>query len=196
MNRGFLQMIDLSTNIQRALFAVRGIGGGVAAIMAIGLTLLACGLLPLVWYLDVSATHNYAEPLITQVAPSLPAALAAQVAWIAVIITTMPTIVELFMPRIAERVPAVAFFVFGFILIDAITDYPRVAAIMQAYKPEFDGYGFVGVALWYVGHIPFLLFATLLAELLFVLCIVLVAVLVMKVFVNEEQLKRARLVDG
>jgi flagellar biogenesis protein FliO len=41
-----------------------------------------------------------------------------------------------------------------------------------------------------------LLFATLLAELLFVLCLVLVAVLVMKVFVNEEQLKRARLANG
>jgi hypothetical protein len=196
MNRGFLRMIDLSTNIQRALLAVRGISGGVAAIMAIGLTLLACGLLPLVWYLDVSATHDYAEPLILEVAPSLPTAIAAQVAWFAVVITTMPTVVELFMPRIAERVPAVAFLVFGFILVDAITDYPRVAAIMLAYKPAFEGYGIVGVALWHIGHIPFLLFATLLAELLLVLCLVLVAVLVMKVFVNEEQLKRARLANG
>jgi hypothetical protein len=183
--------MDLSTNIQRAMVAIRGVSGGVAALMAVGLTILALGLLPLVWYFDVSATYDYADPLIQQIAPTLPERTVAYIAFIAVTLTALPTIIELLLPRIGATVPSVAFLVFFFTAIDGVTDWPRVKTTMQAYYPAFAEWGVAGIGLWYMVHVPFLLFATLLLELVLVLCVVLVLVLLAKVVWNEEKLKAA-----
>jgi hypothetical protein len=109
---------------------------------------------------------------------------------VVLVVTCLPTIVELLLPRIGTNVQAAAFLVFGFSAVDAVTDWPRVHMVMQAYQGYFSQWGVLGYGLWYVCHIPLLLFATFLFELLFVLCIVLIAVLLLKVMSNEHALKQ------
>jgi hypothetical protein len=190
MNKGFLNLIDLSLNIQRGMQAIRGVTGGVAAMMAVGLTVLACGLAPLVWYFDLSATMDYAGPLITQLAPTLPARVVAFSSFVVLAVTLLPTIVELLLPRIGASVQAAAFLVFGFSAIDAITDWPRVVTVMAAYRGGFEPWGVPGLLLWYVLHPVLLLFSTFLFELLFVLCLALILVLVLKIALQDTQARR------
>lgn len=181
MNKGFLELIDLSSNIQRGIQAIRGINRGVAALMVIGLTIVTMGLLPIVWYFDIDATASYALPLINQVLPVLPASTIALTTWVIVIITALPTVIELFLPRIGHNVQSVAFLIFTLTGIDAITDYPRVHLTLLAYKPFFDEWGFFGTILWYAAHPVLLLFASLLFELILALCLSLIVVLVVKI---------------
>lgn len=186
MNKGFMNLIDLSVNIQRGLNAIRGISGGVAALMIVGLTVLACGLAPLVWFFDLDATLDYAQPMIDQMIPTLPVQDAVAISYIVLGITILPTVVELLLPRIGANVQAAAFLVFLFSAIDAITDYPRVQSVLVAYKPAFETYGVAGMALWYPLHLVILLFATFLFELLFVLCVVLILALILRIAVGER----------
>lgn len=186
MNRGFLNLIDLSLNIQRGLLAIRGVSGGVAALMAVGLTILACGLAPLVWFFDLSATIAYADPLVRELTPTLPGQFVAFATFVVLSLTLLPTIVELLMPRIGTQVQSAAFLVFLFSAVDAVTDWPRVAATMAAYHANFAQWGMAGNVLWFVLHPVLLLFATFLFELLFVLCCVLILALVLKISSDQR----------
>ncbi len=191
INKGFLSLIDLSLNIQRGLLAIRGISGGLAAMMAVGLTIVACGLAPLVWYFDLSSTVDYAAPLIEQLTPTLPAKLVAVSSFVVMFVTLLPTVVELFFPRIGENVQAVAFLVFGFSVVDAVTDWPRVVTVMAAYRGGFEQWGLPGVIFWVLLHPILLVFSTFLFELLFCLCVALIAVLVFKIAAQEQQGRKA-----
>lgn len=181
MNNGFFQLIDLTLNIQRGLQAIKGIKGGVAALMAVGLTILACGLAPLVWFFDISATLDYADPLVRELLPTLPDTTIAFTSFLVLSLTVMPTIVELLMPRIGAQVPGAAFLVFLFCVVDGITDYPRVEQTLTVYAPHFTQLGWIGQILWWMLHPVLLLFATFLLELLFVLCWVLVLGLILQI---------------
>lgn len=189
MNKGFLNMIDLSLNIQRALHAIRGISSGVAAIMIVGLTLVAAGIFPFMWYFDIDSTLDYAAPLIQHILPTLPVHSVTVGCYIVLAITLLPTVVELLLPRLGATIQAIAFAVFSFIAIDTLTDWPRVVTTMETYKPEFEQYGIVGVILWYPSHVVLLLFATLLFELIFVICVVLIIVLIIRIAVGEMATK-------
>jgi hypothetical protein len=181
MNKSFLELIDLSLNLQRGMQAIRGVRGGVAALMAVGLTILACGLAPLVWFFDLSATLDYADPLIRELLPTLPEVVVGSTSFLVLALTLMPTIVELLLPRIGTKVPGAAFFVFLFCVIDGITDYPRVAQTLAVYQAHFTPWGWAGWVLWAVLHPVLLLFATFLLELLFVLCVVLILALIVQI---------------
>ncbi len=192
MNKGFLELIDLSINIQRGMQAIKGVRGGVAAIMTVGLTILGCGLAPLVWFFDISATLDYADPLVRELLPTLPDSTIAYTSFFILALTVMPTVVELLMPRIGAQVPGAAFFVFLFCVIDGITDYPRVAQTLTVYAPHFIQLGWIGQILWWLLHPVLLLFATFLFELLFVLCWVLVLVLVFQIAAIDIDAKKGR----
>ncbi len=189
MNKGFLELIDLSLNIQRGLQAIHGVRAGVAAVMMVGLTILACGLAPLVWYFDLSATLDYADPLMKQLLTTLPGEVSASVsselvalpAFLILVVTLLPTATELLLPRIGARVKAAAFLVFGFSLVDAFTDWPRVVRTMQVYYPRFEPWGIAGDLGWLALHPVLLLFATFLFELLFCLCVVLILALLLRI---------------
>lgn len=191
MNHGFLSLIDLRLNIQRGIQPLRGLPNGLAALMIVGLTLVAAGLAPLVWYFDMSATLDYADPLIAQLIPSLPTPALASASFMVLTVTLLPTVVELLLPSIGERVPAAALLVFGFSVVDAVTDWPRVVATMAVYRGGFLRWGFWGDVLWAILHPVLLLFATFLFELLFVLCVVLILFLVMQIAQKEASWKAA-----
>ncbi len=207
MNKGFLSLIDLSYNMQRALLAIRDIRGGVAAVMVVGITVLACGLLPLVWYFDISPTVDYADLWVRDLAATLPATLSGDcgsggidcetslpfVSFAILFLTMLPTLCELLLPRIGANVRAAAFLIFLLSGIDAVTDWPRVAATLRLYEGDFMQWGIAGRILWWLLHPILLLFATFLFELLFVLCLVLIVVLVFKIGAEDS---RARRRDG
>jgi hypothetical protein len=191
MNKGFLNLIDLSLNIQRGIQAIRGVTGGVAAMMAVGLTILACGLAPLVWYFDLSATLDYADPLIRELSPTLPPTLVAFSSFVILAVTLLPTVVELLLPRIGAKVQAAALLVFVFSGVDAVTDWPRVVTTMAVYRGGFEPWGLPGLVLWYALYPLLLLFSTFLFELLFVLCVVLILVLIMKIAIQDTVSRKA-----
>jgi hypothetical protein len=196
VNKGFLNLIDLSLNIQRGIQTIRGVTGGVAALMAVGLTVLACGLAPLVWYFDLSATLDYADPLIRELSPTLPTTLVAFSTFVVLAVTLLPTVVELLLPRIGAKVQAAALLVFVFSGVDAVTDWPRVATTMAVYRGGFEQWGIAGMVLWYALHPLLLLFSTFLFELLFVLCVVLILVLVMKIAIQDTVSRKAEPKEG
>lgn len=185
MNKGFLSMIDLSTNIQKGVRVLNGISAGVAAIMIVGLTLVCSGIFPLLWYFDIDSTLGYAVPLIEKLLPSLPSELAVVSGVVVLSITLLPTIVEIFLPSLGTQIKSIAFLVFGFIVGDALTDWPRVRTVMDVYRPKFDGYGLIGTVLWYPCHAGLLLFATILFEVIFAVCFVLIIALIAKIFAIE-----------
>lgn len=196
MNTGFLTMIDLSVNIQRALHVIRGVRGGVAAVMIVGLTLVAAGIFPFMWYFDIDSTLDYAKPMIHHILPTLPVSSEVIGSYVILVITMLPTVVELLLPRLGAHIQAIAFTVFACIGMDTLTDWPRVVTTMTAYKHEFDAYGIAGVVLWYPAHIILLLFATLLFELMFVLCVVLIIVLIVKIGLGDTRTTSDAVVAG
>jgi hypothetical protein len=192
LNKGFLRMIDLTTNISAATRSLDGVSGGLAAIMAVGLTIVAFGLFPLVWFFDIDTTYTYTSDFVSILLPTMPARIAGYIGVFTVTASVLPTVIQLLFPRIAARVPSFAFLVFTFIALDAVTDYPRVQHTMAVYADDFLAWGGVGQVLWYAAHIPLLLFSTMLFELIFVLCVVLVGVMIGKIFYNEALLSGGR----
>jgi hypothetical protein len=153
----FFDAIDLTTNLQRAMYAIRGITGTAALVLGVALVLVCLGLAPLAWYLDVDATLSWVEPTTRAIIPTLPNDVLPYLTVIVLLLTFLPSLIELFTARFAVDIPAAAALVFCFSLFDAVTDYPRVAALMAEYQPAFATFGILGVPLYWLAH-PLLLF--------------------------------------
>jgi hypothetical protein len=165
----FFDAIDLSENLKRGLSAVRTITGLPALILAFALSALCIGLAPLIWYFDVGATLDWTNIAVRHLAPTIPAQLAAYSSVFVLILTLMPTLVELFATRFAlVGIRVAAGLVYAFSLFDAVTDWPRVVAFMDAYRGAFDGLGiFAGLA-FFVVRLLWLFLASFGFEVLFV----------------------------
>lgn len=178
-----LDTLDLGDNLQRALASVRHMRGGEARGLGVALLAITAGLLPLVWYFDVQPTMDW----IGAAAPSLISALPGELALLAPIVGIalylLPTLFEVALPRLAA-----AGFRFAEILayaasvFDATTDWPRVVQVMDAAHPRFQAFGWFGEPAWYLARLLLLAFGTIGFELVFVICLVCGAVLVVNGF--------------
>jgi hypothetical protein len=153
----FFSAIDLTDNLQRALQAIKGITGTAAIVLALALALVCCGLAPLAWYLDIDATLSWVEPTTAQITPTLPESVLPYLSALVLIITFLPSLIELFTARFAVQMPAAAALVFVFSLFDAVTDYPRVAELLAQYEGAFATLGILGLPAYWLAH-PLLLF--------------------------------------
>lgn len=165
----FLDSIDLSENIARGLAAIRGIRGLPALILGIALSLICVALAPLIWYFDIDSTLRATDVAVNTIVPTIPYEYVATASLVALGLTLMPTLVEMFGARFAAvGIRVAAGLVYFFSVFDAITDWPRVHEFMEAYRVSFDGLGwFAGIAFWVVRAL-FLFMATFGFELLFV----------------------------
>lgn len=166
--RWFFELIDLSTNLERGLHIVHNLYGLPALVMGVALTMVTVGLLPLVWFLDIDSTLDYAGPALQQVLPVLPDWALPYSVVLVFALTMLPTFIELFTARFAVYIRGAAFLVYGFAILDAVTDYPRVKLVLDAYKIYFDGMGIVGVVLYWIMHPIGLLLASFVFEVLVV----------------------------
>lgn len=165
----FLDSIDLSANIQRGLEAVRGVRGTAAFVLCIALTMICVALAPMVWYFDIDATIYATDIAVNVIVPTLPMEWAAASAWVALGLSMLPTLVELFGARFAMiGIRVAAGLVYFFSVFDAITDWPRVAEFCQAYRDQFDGLGLLAGLAFLLFRGLFLFLATFGFELLFV----------------------------
>lgn len=165
----FLDSIDLSENIQRGLAAVRGVRGMAAFVMAVALSLICVALGPLVWYFDIDATIYATDIAVNVIVPTLPMEWAQASMLVALGLSMLPTLIELFGARFAMiGIRVAAALVYFFSAFDALTDWPRVAQFCEAYRSQFDGLGlFAGLA-FLAFRLLFLFLATFGFELLFV----------------------------
>lgn len=165
----FLDSIDLSSNIERGLGAVRGVVGLSALILGGALSLICIALAPLCWYFDLDATMSATDTAANYIMPTLPAEFAGMVVFITLGLTLMPTLIELFGARFAAaNIRVAAALVYLFSAFDMLTDWPRVAEFCQAYRSWFDGLGIAaGIGFW-LFRLLFLFLASFGFELLFV----------------------------
>ena len=165
----FLDAIDLSSNLERGLAAIRGIRGLPALILGIALALICVALAPLIFYFDIGSTLSATDVAVNTIIPTIPYEYASAASLVALGLTMLPTLVELFGSRFAVvGIRVAAGLVYFFSVFDAITDWPRVHEFMEAYRASFDGLGwFAGIAFWVVRAL-FLFMATFGFELLFV----------------------------
>lgn len=191
--KAFLDSIDLSTNISRGLMAIRGIVGLNALILAGALSLICVALAPMIWYFDLDATLYATDVATSVILPSLPYEWASAAGFIALALTLLPTLVELFGARFAQvGIRVAAGLVYLFSVFDAVTDWPRVAEFCAAYRDYFDGLGLAaGLAFWAFRAL-FLFLATFGFELLFVVF----AVCALALFVNSAQRRKTGVPGG
>lgn len=178
-----LDTLDLGDNLQKALGSVRHLRGGEARGLGAALLAIAAGLLPLVWYFDIQPTMDW----ISAAAPSLLAALPGELALLAPVIGIalylLPTLFEVALPRLAAAGFRFAeVLAYGASVFDATTDWPRVVQVMDAARPRFEAFGTLGGPAWYLSRLLLLAFGTIGFELVFVVCLVCGAVLVVNGF--------------
>jgi hypothetical protein len=188
----FYTAIDLTENLDRGLLAIRGVRGTTAFVLALALLLICCGIAPLVWYLDIDATLAWVEPTTQQIMPTLPGAVLPYLSALVLVITFLPSLIELFTARFAAHIPAAGALVFAFTLFDAVTDYPRVAALLAQYESAYAALWIFGIPLYWLSH-PLLLFmASLGFELLLIVFTILALVLLMNARTDASVSTRRR----
>jgi hypothetical protein len=160
--------IDLTAGIRAARPYVASLPPGLAAMNAAAFAVLSTVFLTLSWYFDYDSTMTFIHPFAISLTGTLPATLTALVPWVVLALTVSPTVIELFLPAIAQ-IRIVAFILYGVIVFDALTDYPRVELFLAFYEPSS---GWVEILLWKAAHAVMLFFGTVGFEFCFALCTV------------------------
>lgn len=188
MTSGFYEMIDLSENLDRGLRAVKGMKGLSAIVMGTALFAIVLGLVPLVWYLDIDSTRWATERAVNVMIPQLPPDLVLLVSVIAVCVSLLPSLIELFGSKFAFNIKFAGFLVFASSLFDMITDWPRVQQLMSAFSDSFDAVPLgLGFLVHWALHIPFLFLASFGFEMLAIIFAVVGAVLLVNGFMGDDQ---------
>lgn len=189
--RYLLDTIDVSSNMQRAVTAVRGITGLPALILACVLALTCVGLLALIWFFDLDATLQWTQAATQQLIPTLPPAVVGGVALVTLALTLLPTLIELFTARFAlAGIKAAAWLIYLFGTFDMVTDYPRVAQFWAAYRPAFDPLGWAAEPVFILVRSLWLFLASFGFEAMF--CILAVAVLVLLLNIGARPARGAQ----
>lgn len=186
----FFDMIDLGTNLKRALQAIRSVTGLPALVLAIALTILCVALAPLIWHFDINSTLTWTDRAVTYIIPTLPLELVAYGQIVAISITILPTLVELFTARFAiAGIAAFKGIIYACALFDGITDYPHVDAFLTEFQPQIDQLGLLAGPTWLVARIAWLFMATFGFEVVFVLCAVCALVLFINVGASNRTME-------
>jgi VanZ family protein len=179
----FFEAIDISEQLTRGLRAVRTVPAGVPSLLLAGmLSAINVFLWPLIWYLDLDSTREFGAALGAVIAASGAPLPAPVLGWILLGSLLVFTLLELATPLLARHgVSVAAWLGWLALLIDAYTDYPRVAALMEPRYGEFTTQAgdIFGPLLFMIARIVVLFFATIGLELwLAVTCILAVALLI------------------
>lgn len=162
-------LLDLPTNLQRGLGAVRPLRGLAAGIMAVVLLCLCWLLWPWLWYFDIESTAVWSQAALDTLGQTLHGAalpmgesFTSNMAWFVTGTTFLPSIIELFAVRFASAgIQAARVLVLFFATFDLVTDFPRVSAFVDAYGFT----GLVGILL----KLPLLVLASFGLESLFII---------------------------
>lgn len=148
---GFLDAIDLSTNLQRMNRGLARIPNGAISLVSIAPALvvfLAFG--SLAWTFDLYSSWVALGALRTMVMSALSGLVVAKligwvVQWVPFSLTLMPTATEMFGSKFAQfGVPALQAAVWGFVMLDLATDIPHVNEFMGGFKTNFIPLEFAG----------------------------------------------------
>lgn len=155
------QMLDMSEQLKSGLHRIQGVPMGMPSkIYAVGLGIVAVGMGLLAWHFDYAATIIYSTPIINNIVAGLPTGYGQYIAFIAFILTILPTAIEMFVPRAATGTFAGLLF-YGCLLFDMATDAPRVWQTL-AFFPELDGMAYA------IAYAVLLLFSSIGFEIMFV----------------------------
>jgi len=165
-------LLDLPTNLQRGLVAVRPLRGLAAGVMAVVLLVLCWLLWPWLYYFDIESTATWSQAALDALGGTLHGAAlpmresyTSNVAWFITGTTFIPSLVELFAVRFASAgIQAARVLVLFFATFDMVTDWPRVSAFVDAYNVT----GLVSLAL----KVPLLVLASFGLECLFIIFVV------------------------
>ena len=179
----FFEAIDISEQLTRGLRAVRTVPAGVPSLLLAGmLSAINIFLWPLIWYLDLDSTREFGAAVGDVIAASGAPLPAPVLGWVLLGSLLVFTLLELATPLLARHgVSVAAWLGWLALLIDAYTDYPRVATLMEPRYGEFTAQAgdVFGPLLFMIARIVVLFFATIGLELWFaVTCILAVALLI------------------
>lgn len=173
LNRLF-DMLDGAAALRVALPVVRAARGAEARALAIGL--FCCTLIFgwLAWYFDIDTTLAYTRSWHSTIMATLADSFLVYGPAILWLITLAPTIIRQSMSGVASRFTPVAWMILVLNAFDMRTDWPRVKDLFD--QPVawslFNFAGPVQGVLWYLARAVFLLFATDLFEVIFLVCLV------------------------
>lgn len=169
----FFEAIDITTQLRRALQAIRSIPNGLPSLLLCAVFLLICCFLwPWIWYLDLDATRAFGEDKAQFVlATGIPFPDPSLAGWSLLGGLLLFTLLELGTPVLARYGVSVAsWLLWCAIAMDAYTDFPRVNAIMLTHYAWFiaSAGGFWGNILFWLVRAALLFLATVGLELFFV----------------------------
>lgn len=161
----FWDAIDISTNIQRGLNAIRGIRGLPALILFVVLGCINYGLFWLVWAFDISSTLAWSDRAAAQISAMVHNSAGAEIGqyagYVVLSITLLPTLVELFGSIFAKaQIVFASGLVFALALFDMITDWPMVVQFFDAFTDAANSGGPFGWLAFYLLRIVWLFMAS------------------------------------
>lgn len=166
--KGIEQLFDVTGAIASAKPHIRTLTPGLAAMNAAVFASLSVVAAALSWYFDFDSTMTFISPFSEGLIGSLPGTLIVLIPFIGLLVTLSPSMVQLFLPAYA-RIKLVALLLYGVVIFDAMTDFPRVKTFLAVYKPI--GGDMVELAIWQAAHYVLLLFASVGFEFLLVFCL-------------------------
>ncbi len=181
----FFEAIDITTQLRRALQAIRSIPNGLPSLLVFAIfVLIACFLWPWIWYLDLDATRAFGEDKAQLVlATGVPFPDPTLAGWSLLGGLLIFTLLELGTPVLARYgVSVAAWLLWCAIAIDAYTDFPRVNAMMLNHYDWFmaSAGGFWGSILFWLVRAALLFLATVGLELFFVVIVICSVALLLK----------------
>lgn len=172
-NRLF-DMLDGAAALRAALPVVRAARGAEARALAFGLFCCAVIFGWLAWYFDIDTTLQYTRGWHSTIMATLADSFLVYGPALLWLITLAPTIIRQSMSGVAVKFTPVAWMILVLNAFDMRTDWPRVRELFD--QPLawslFDFAGPLHGALWYLARAVFLLFATDLFEVIFLVCVV------------------------
>jgi hypothetical protein len=130
---GIFDALDLSDNLKRAAEWARGVRGVPALVTMICFVVLAFGFGLLAYRYDILPTYRFVQP----VAQDILATGAEWAARLVVVLTFVPTFIELATPKLAQRsIKMLEWMAYFFILFDLITDYNEASALVEVWRRE------------------------------------------------------------
>jgi hypothetical protein len=180
----FFEAIDISEQLTRGMRAVRTVPAGMPSLLLAGMLIaINVFLWPLIWYLDLDSTRAFGEGLGDVIATSGAPLPAPVLGWVLLGSLLVFTLLELVTPLLARHgVGVAAWLGWLALLIDAYTDYPRVATLLEPRYSEFTTRAgdFFGPLLFMAARIVVLFFASIGLELWFAVTSVLAIALLLK----------------
>jgi uncharacterized membrane protein YhdT len=166
-----LGAMDLANNASKAVRGFAPIRGVMALLMALPFAAISFGLFWLVWFFDLSTTVEYTEQVTRLIVPIAPPEMLAAAGYIALSLTLLPTLFELFGSQLALRgVHLAGWLLLALLIFDGMTDMPRVNEFCTLFLPLIEANFGAGWASWAVFHVfraLWLVMATIGFELLF-----------------------------